>query len=163
MICTGYNKHITSLLMNQQILWKLILNDGTEIWSDFDLPNEKDPWTRAKQYCNNNGKQIVEVRVIVPGQSEVTVFNDVAGLNNILIVRGISKDINDSSETIYSFMTFGKLEEDGFIHTKKFYWPECAFAVNDEIRELTPENQKLLYTKIITCSESCKCQKDKQT
>ena len=149
--------------MKQQILWKLILDDGTEIWSDFDLPEQKDPWTRARHYCNNNNKDIIEVKVIVPGQPEVMVFKDNDGLNNILIVRGMAKDINDSGETIYSFMTFGKLEEDGLIYVKKFYWPECAFAVNDEIRELTPENQKLLHTKINRCSESCKCQKDKQT
>ena len=76
MICTGYNAHITGLLMQQQVLWKLILNDGTEIWSDFDVPDKKDPWVRARQYCNNNTKDIVEVKVIVPGQPEVQVFRN---------------------------------------------------------------------------------------
>lgn len=162
MICTGYNEHITSLLMNQQILWKLILKDGTEIWSDFDLPDLKDPWTRAKNYCNNNNKDIIEVKVIVPGNPEHTVFYNENGLDKIFIVRGMAKDINESGETIYSFMSFGKVEEDELIHVKRFYWPECSFGQSEEIREMTLENQKLLYNKIKRCSSNCECQKKEQ-
>lgn len=162
MLCTGYNAHITHLLMNQQVLWKCILDDGTEVWSDFDVPNQKDPWTRVRQHCNNNGKDIVEVRVIVPGQPEYTVFKDLNGLDGLLIVRGTAKDINDVSETTYSFVTFGQIEEDGLIHIKRFYWPECAFGSLSEVREITPENEALLYRRRKNCGESCKCQSSKQ-
>ena len=158
MICTGYNAHITGLLMNQQILWKLILNDGTEIWSDFDLEGKKDPWDRARIYCNNNGKDIIEVRAIVPGQPEFTVYRDENGLDKILIVRGVCKDIYGVDETVYGFMTFGKLEDDGLIHVKRFYWPDCAFGTSEEIRKVTPENEVLLYKKIKRCSGDCTCQ-----
>lgn len=161
MICTGYNAHITSLLMKQQILWKLILNDGTEVWSDFDLPETKDPWTRARHYCNNNSKDIIEVKVVIPGNPEQTVFRDENGLDKIFLIRGMAKDINDTGETIYSFMSFGKVEDDGLIHVKKFYWPECSFGASEEIREVTPENEKLLYKKITRCSDDCKCSKSK--
>ena len=64
MICTGYNSHITGLLMNQQILWKLILENGLEVWSDFDVENLEDPWTRARKYCNEYELNIVEIREI---------------------------------------------------------------------------------------------------
>ena len=162
MICTGYNEHITKLLMNQQILWKLILDNGTEIWSDFDIEGQKDPWTRARHYCNNNNKNIVEIKVIVPGNPEHTVFQDSNGLDNILIIRGMAKDINDTGETIFSFMSFGKLESDGLIHVKRFYWPECSFGISEEVREVTIENEKLLYKKTKRCSDNCKCQEKKQ-
>lgn len=163
MICTGYNSHITGLLMQQQVLWKLILNDGTEIWSDFDIPNQKDPWTRARQYCNNNNKDIIEVKVIVPGQPEYQVFRNESGLDGLLIIRGTAKDVNDSGETIYSFVTFGKIEDDGLIHVRRFYWPECAFGTSEEIREITPENQNLIYYRINRCGEDCSCQSSKLT
>ena len=159
MICTGYNERITGLLMSQQILWKCIFDDGTEGWSDFDLPDAKDPWTRVRQYCNNNNKDIVEVKVIVPGNPEQTVFKDLDGLDNILIVRGMAKDISDDSETVFGFMTFGQLKEDCKIYTIRFYWPECAFGTYEENRELTKENEALLYRRKKICDENCTCQK----
>lgn len=162
MICTGYNGHITGLLMRQQILWKCILDDNTEVFSDFDIENQKDPWTRLRNYCYNNNKNIIEVKVVIPGNPEQTVFKDLNGLNNILIVRGTAKDINDSGETIFSFMTFGQLQDDGFIHVQKFYWPECSFAEHEEIRHVTPENENLLYRKRKRCEENCTCQSNEQ-
>lgn len=147
MICTGYNAHITRLLMNQQILWKLKLKSGTEVWSDFDVEGLTDPWTRAKEHCNDSGDDIVSVSVIVPGQPELTVYSDENGLNNLLILRGTAKNITDTEETIYAFMTFGRLEDDGLVHVRKFFWPECSFLQSEEIRELTPENRNLLYVK----------------
>jgi hypothetical protein len=147
--------------MRQQVLWKCILNDGSEAWSDFDVPNQKDPWTRLRHYCYNNNIEIKEVRVVVPGNPEQVVFTGDPYLNNIMIVRGTAKDINDSGETIYSFMTFGKVEDDGLIHVKRFYWPECHFGTYQEVREITPENKLLLYTKN-KCGDSCKCQSNEQ-
>jgi len=147
MICTGYNSHITRLLMNQQILWKLRLESGIEVWSDFDIEELSDPWTRAKEYCVKTKENIISVSVIVPGQPELAVFSDEKGLDSLLILRGVAKNITDTEETVYSFMTFGRLEEDGMIHTKKFFWPECSFLESEEIRELTHENRQLLYVK----------------
>lgn len=163
MICTGYNSHITGLLMSQQILWKLILDDGTEIWSDFDMPDLEDPWTRARKYCNDNGKGIVEVRVIVPGQPENMVYRDENGLDKILIVRGVCKDIYGIDEVAYGFMTFGKVEDDGLVHVKRFYWPECAFGTSEELRKLTIDNEQLLFYSKKECGSNCKCQKNKQS
>lgn len=163
MICTGYNSHITGLLMSQQILWKLVLSNGTEVWSDFDLPDTEDPWTRARNYCNENNLDIVEVRVIVPGQPESLVYRDESGLDKILIVRGVCKDIYGIDEVVYGFMTFGKVEDDGLIHVKRFYWPECAFGTSEEIRKITMDNEQLLYYRNKPCGEKCKCQKKEQT
>lgn len=147
MICTGYNAHITSLLMNQQILWKLKLASGTEIWSDFDVKDQEDPWTRAKQYCHDNDESIVALKIIIPGQPEVDALQNEDGLDKFFVMRGTAKDITDAEETVYGFITIGKLESDGLIHVKKFFWPECSFLESEEIREITPENEKLLYVK----------------
>jgi len=161
MICKGYNEHIINLLANQQILWKCTLLDGTEVLSDFDMPNYKDPWTRLRQYCYNNNAKISKVAVIVPGNPEQEVYSDPTGLDNILIIRGISKDINEVEETTYSFMTFGQLKEDNLIYVTRFYWPECKFGTYSEIRQLTPENEELLYRQRNTCGDNCSCQTEK--
>lgn len=145
MVCTGYNSHITSLIMRQQLLWKLTLDDGSEIWSDFDLPGVPDPWTRAKDYLNEMNKKVVKASVIAPGQPEVPVLEDHNGLRNFFIMRGSAKSITDDEETLYCFLSFAKLEEDGLIHVKKFFWPECSLLESEEIRGVTPENQSLLY------------------
>lgn len=158
MICKGYNEHILDLLMKQQVLWKCILSNGEQVWSDFDVPGLKDPWTRLRHYCNNNNIDIVEVRAIVPGNPEQVVYTSDTYLDNILIIRGHAKDINDAGETVYSFMTFGKLEDDGKIHVIRFYWPECHFGTYVEIREVTPDNEELLYRKKKRCEEGCSCQ-----
>ena len=162
MICTGYNEHIISLLNNQQILWKLVLNDGTEIWSDFDIPESKDPWDRAKIYCNNNNKEILKVYVIVPGDIPILIYEDDNGLNEFFIIRGIIKDINNNDPMVYRYMSFGKLEDDNLIHVRKFYWPHYEFSQSEEIRTITDENKKLLYKKVKRCSEKCKCQEKEQ-
>lgn len=147
-ICTGYNNHIIQLLSNQQILWKLKLRSGLEIWSDFDSPeNGRDPWTRAKSYLGESNEDLIKISVIVPGQPETTVFSNEAGLDRVFIMRGSAKNITDSEETLYSFMSFGMVENDGLIHVKRFFWPDCAFLKSEEVREITPENEKLLYVK----------------
>lgn len=163
MICRGYNQHILDLLMKQQVLWKCILSNGEECWSDFDVLDQKDPWTRLRYYCYNNNIDIKEVYVIVPGNPIQKVYSSETYLDNIILIRGHAKDINDSGETVYSFMTFGKVEEDGKIHVKRFYWPECQFGTHEEIREITPENEQLLYKRKNRCKENCECQKEEQS
>lgn len=146
MICSGYNAHIIKLLMDQQILWKLKLKSGTDIWSDFDIENFDDPWTRAKEYCRINKENIITVEVIVPGQEPIEVFHDENGLDEIFISRGIAKNITDIDETAYTFMVFGQLKNNK-LYIKKFFWPECEFLATEEIRELTDENKNLIYVK----------------
>lgn len=163
MICTGYNSHILNLLDKQMILWKCVLENGTEVLSDFDIPDAKDPWTRLKNYCNNNNLNIIEVRVICPGMPEQTIFKDKNGLDNFFIIRGASKDILDSDDIVFRFMSFGILKDDGNIHVKKFYWPQFALGQSEEIRNLTEENKHLLFKKIKICGDNCSCQtKNKQ-
>jgi hypothetical protein len=161
MICTGYNQHILSLLDKQTILWKCILSNGVHAWSDFDIPGEKDPWTRLKIYCCNNNLDVVEVRVMCPGMPEQVIFQDGDGLDNFFITRGISKDILDDEDMTFSFMSFGIKKEDGNIHVKKFYWPQFELGLSEEVRLLTSESQKILYTKRKKCKEDCSCQESK--
>lgn len=163
MICTGYNKHVTNLLDKQEILWKCILDDGTQVLSDFDLEGEKDPWTRLKIYCNNNQKDIVEVRVMCPGMPETTIYKDDNGLDQFFIIRGVFKDLTDDDAMVFKYMSFGKLEEDGKIHVSRFYWPEFNLIEASEVRNVTPENLELLYKKKKLCGDNCTCQKDEQT
>jgi hypothetical protein len=161
MICTGYNQHILSLLDSQTILWKCILSNGVHVWSDFDIPDQKDPWTRLKIYCHNNNLDIVEVRVMCPGMPEQVIFEDSNGLDNFFITRGISKDILDDEDITFSFMSFGIKKEDGDIHVKKFYWPQFELGLSEEVRLLTSESQKILYTKQKKCKKDCSCQESK--
>jgi hypothetical protein len=164
MICTGYNPHIFKLLQNQEIIWKCKLNDGTVVWSDFDNPEylDRDPWTRLKIYCDNNNKFIVEVKVTCPGMPEIVVYNEPNGLDNIFITRGMSRDINDDDSIPFRFMCFGRLAEDNKIYVQKFYWPEFELAEYNEVRDLTVENDKLLYKKKKICGDNCKCQSTEQ-
>ena len=163
MICTSYNQHTMKLLHSGEILWRCILSDGTSAISDFDIEDQKDTWTRLKIYCYNNNLNITEVKVICPGMPEETIFEDKNGLDNFFISRGISKDITDNDTMTYKYMCFGILKDDNKIHVKKFHWPEFALAQNEEIRELTLENDNLMYKQNKRCKENCKCQSKEQT
>lgn len=162
MICTGFNAHILSLLEKQEILWKCILDDGTCVWSDFDIPDQKDPWTRLKLYCNNNNKNIVEVKVLCPGMPETSIYKDDRGLDNFLITRGVIRDLNDDDSMIFRFMCFGKLNDQGSVDVTKFYWPEFELKEGSEVRQMTPENDALLYKRLKTCGDDCTCQSNEQ-
>lgn len=162
MICTSYTPHTIKLLHGGEILWRCILSDGTSAISDFDVEDQKDPWTRLKIYCNNNNLNITEVKVICPGMPEETIFEDKNGLDNFFISRGISKDITNNDTMTYKYMCFGILKDDNQIHVKKFHWPEFALAQNEELREITPENNNLMYKKKQRCKENCKCQSKEQ-
>lgn len=153
MICTGYNPHIISLIMAQQVLWKCVLDDGTSVYSDFDYPELKDPWTRLKHYCHNNRRNINEVYAIVPGQPEQLIFKDENGLDGLFLSRGHSENINFNDHTIHSFVVFGLVGNDNKIYVRRFYWPECQLGTHEEIREITPENQSLIYYK----KDICRC------
>lgn len=162
MVCTSFNRDILVLLDRQEILWKCILDNGKEIWSDFDVPDIKDPWTRLKEYCYNNNHKVIEVRVLCPGMPEQTIFEDKEGLFNFFIIRGMSKELTDNSDMVYKFMSFGILKEDNKIHVKKFYWPQFALGQGEEVRELTPENDALLLKKRKICKDDCKCQEKRR-
>jgi hypothetical protein len=162
MVCNSFNRDILILLDKQEILWKCILDNGTEVWSDFDIPDQKDPWTRLKHYCDNNNYKVIEVRALCPGMPEQTIFQDPDGLDNFFIIRGISKELTDSSDIVYKFMSFGIMKDDGKIHVKKFYWPQFALGESEEIRELTPENESLLFKKRKKCEDGCTCQQKRR-
>ena len=162
MICTGYNQHVLSLLDNQEILWKCILDDGTQVLSDFDVPDEKDPWTRLSIYCYNYNKNMVEVTALCPGMPETSIYKDEEGLDNFFITRGVTKDLNEDNGVVFRFMCFGKLNEEGSISVTKFYWPEFELKQSSEVRLMTPENNALMYKKRKTCGDSCKCQSKEQ-
>lgn len=164
MICKAYNAHIRKLIDQQNILWKCILSDGTEVWSDFNSPEyEKDPWTRLKIYCANNNLNINKVIVLAIGAREETVFEDENGLDGIFIVRGMSRDLMVDSSIEYKFVSFGLLNKDtDTILVKKYFWPECAFEKNIEERLLTLDNEKLMFFKKKMCGDNCKCQSIEQ-
>lgn len=160
MICKSYNPEIRSLIVDQKlVLWKCILSNGEEAWSDY-YTEGKDPWIRLKHYCNNNGIDIVEIKVLAYGIREQTVYKDESGLDGIFIIRGASKDLSaTSNNVVYNYLAFGKVnKQTNIIETQKFYWPECSFDEIFEYREITAENKKLIYEKIKRCKENCECQ-----
>lgn len=148
MICTQYNRHIIKLLKSPTILWKCILDDGTEVLSDFDMEDMADPWTRLKEYCIANKRNIVEARAMPPGMPEFTVYKDVDGLDGLLLKRGAAKSLLDGVENNYQFLVFGLLQADGMLHVKNFYWPQCELGLDEEIRELTEENKLIIWRRL---------------
>jgi hypothetical protein len=165
MLCTSFDSHIRKLRIEKhEVIWKCILSDGKEAWSDFDREGHKDPWTKLKEYCNNNNVDIVEVRVSAVGIPEQTVYINSKGMDGFFISRGISKDLfieNDQDSITYKYLVFGKLSDSGDqIYVKKFYWPECKFSETLEIRAITEDNMKLMYFKRKTCGENCTCQEN---
>lgn len=158
MICKSYNQNIRELIMDRKIvLWKCILSNGEEAWSDFIAMN--DPWVKLKNYCYNNNVNILEVRVLALGIREQTVFEDKDGLDGLIITGGISKDISDDSGLTYSFLSFGLLDkEKNEIKVKKFFWPECEFDDYEEVRTVTEENKEKILHKRKVCGEHCSCQ-----
>lgn len=165
MLCKSYNPQIRSLMVDQKlVLWKCILSNGEEIWSDY-YESQKDPWIRLREYCYNNKIDIVEVRVLAYGIREQTVFQDDSGLDGVFIIRGISKDLSGSSDGItYNYLAFGKLNnETNLVETSMFYWPECAFSERYEERVLTDENKRMMHFKRKVCGDNCTCQSKKRT
>jgi hypothetical protein len=166
MICTGYDGYLRSLRVDKhEVLWRCILSNGKEAWSDFDRPEyDKDPWTRLKIYCNNNNVDILEVRVNAVGIPEQTVYINPKGMDGFFITRGITKDLytNEGADGItYKYLAFGKLSDAGDqVFVKKFYWPECKFSETLETRAVTEDNMKLMYFKRKTCGENCECQEN---
>lgn len=158
MVCKQYNADIRKLIHQKYILWKCYLSNGEEIWSDYNT-EAKDPWIRTKNYCRNNGIDIVKVTVLVIGAPEQTVYEDSNGLDGIFIIRGMAKDIMGTDETVYKYIAFGLLNKDKqIIDVKKYYWPECSFDSFTEERSITPENKELLYFKRNKpCESDCTC------
>jgi len=152
-VCTGFDAYIRSLRVDrQEVIWKCILSNGQEVWSDFDRPEvDEDPWTRLKKYCNENSLDIVEVKVNAVGIPEQSVYVNPKGMDGFFITRGMSKDLFDDSGNTgitYKYLAFGKLSDSkDVVYVKKFYWPECRFSENLEKRQATEENLKLMYFK----------------
>lgn len=166
MICTSFNAHIRKLRVeNKEIIWKCKLDDGIVVWSDFDVENIPDPWTRLKQHCKDNGRKVIEVWVGSMGIPEQKVFENPNGIDGFFITRGISKDLflaDTENGITYKYLAFGKLSDSGDkVFVKKFYWPECKFSENFETREVTEDNIALMIFNP-PCSENCKCQKKEQ-
>lgn len=148
MICTEINEHMKSLIRELEILWSVILNDGTEVFSDYNAPGlTYQPWLRLQEYCNTSNKYIIQVNCIMFGADKKIIFEDKNGLDGIFVHRGVSKDIvlndDESGDTGISYkQLIVGLWRNGtnIIDVKKFSWPENDLEPYNQTRSLTVNN-----------------------
>jgi hypothetical protein len=152
-ICTSVDQHIKSLIRNVEILWKVTLNDGTVVYSDFYRPKiDLAPWLRLKNHCIKTNTFVIKVECIMLGVDPLVMFEDENGLDGILILRGSSKDItiNDDGDPgiAYKHLIVGVLRADNdIIDVRKFSWPENVLEPFEQTRKLTIDNLKLMIFK----------------
>jgi hypothetical protein len=152
MICTRIDEHFKSLIRDMEILWSVILDDGTEVYSDYYVENLDSPWVRLKEYCESNGRYIVRVNCIMFGADKFVMAYDPNGLDGVIVNRGLTKEIsiNDSGDpgVAYKHLVCGVLRPDTtIVDVKKFSWPENALEPFIQTRALTLNNLSLMIFK----------------
>lgn len=152
MICTQLNGHIKDLIRKLEILWKVELDDGTNVYSDYYIPYLDSPWMRLQKYCKENNRYITSVSCLMFGADEFIMFQNSEGLDGVFVTRGASKDIviseNGESGVSYKHLIVGVLSGDGgSINVRKFSWPENALEPFEQTRELTKNNLELMIFK----------------
>lgn len=153
MICTRINEHIKTLIRDLEILWCAVLNDGTEVYSDYYIDDLPPPWIRLKEYCEKEKKYIKTIKCIMFGADPFIMFHDESGLDGIFVVRGMSKDIVINDDGIdnglaYKHLIVGLLEDNMTdIHVKKFSWPENELEPYNQSRVLTNDNFSIMIFK----------------
>lgn len=149
-ICTSIDQHIKSLIRTTEILWRVTLDDGLEVISDFHRPSlDVAPWHRLKNHCKKMNKYITKVECLMLGIDPFVMFHHPDGLDGVLVLRGASKDmtINDdcSPGTAYKHLIVGVLRpECDIIDVRKFSWPENVLEPFEQTRLLTNDNFKLM-------------------
>lgn len=152
MICTHQDSYIKERIRSLDILWRVTLNDGTTIYSDYERPdNPRSPWLRLKDHCSDNNLFATKIEVIMFGAPITTMFENENGLDGFFIVRGSSKDLNlftDEPGPSYKQLVVGLLRDnEDIIDVKKFCWPENELEQFNQTRILTPDNAKLMLFK----------------
>lgn len=152
-ICTTIDQHMKSLIRSVEILWRVTLNDGTVVHSDYYRPRfDEAPWYRLKNHCLKTSTFVTKVECIMLGIDPLVMFEDQNGLDGLFILRGSSKDItiNDDGDPgiAYKHLIVGVLRPEGdIIDVRKFSWPENILEPFEQTRKLTIDNLKLMIFK----------------
>lgn len=154
MICTEYNNYIKTLVRNREMLWCVTLNNNIKVYSDYynpSYPIDDFPWYRLKKYCEQNNVFPCKVEAIILGAPRTIMAENPLGLDGLFIVRGASKDLlMESAEegTSYKQLIVGVLDKKkDQINVTKFCWPENEREAGFEVRQITPENARLMFFK----------------
>ncbi len=149
-ITIGIDSYIKNLIRNLEMMWTVTLNNGVVVYSDY-YRYDLDPWTRLRNYCNQNNLYPVKVKSLMFGAPEITMLEDPNGLNPFFIKRGTVKDLE--IDTYSNSISYKKLivgvynDPTNKIDVRKFCWPENHLEPSIETRLLTVENIESMFFK----------------
>ena len=151
MICKTRDGYMKKLIQTDlMISWKITLTDGTTVYGDYDRPNCENPWSRLKDYCEQNKVVPKKVELHMFGAPKEVFFENENGLDGILVMRGMAKDqaMDGSHSQSFQTMTVSLLRGDcSKIDVAKYTWPINDFEKKRQVRNLTEDNLKLMIFK----------------
>lgn len=150
-LTTKVDYFIKNLIRNKQLVWVVTLNNGQEVYSDFERDGLEHPWERLKKHLGDSGLYAIKVRVLGLGAPQHTLHENLSGIDGFFILRSVVKDVSlEAGEDPLQFQSiiFGVWDEqDKMVKVKIFYWPEQDMWPTTEVRSLTTENLSYMIFK----------------
>jgi hypothetical protein len=151
MICTVQDGYMKTLIRSLEMLWRVKLNDGTVVYSDYNRPEINEaPWVRLKKYCSDTGLYPVKIEALMFGAPTLVMAENEAGLDGVFILRGSAKDYDSETGegTSYRHLIVGVLDDEkDIINVTKFSWPANSLDPFNQTRLVTKENAELMFFK----------------
>jgi len=157
-VCVEKDEYIRELIRSTKMTWKITLTDGTIVWGDPDRynvngeePEDKKPWNRLREYCNEKNLSVTKVQVICMGAPEDVLFEDPDGADGIFVKRGFSRsqDMETGHSQAFQNLLVGVLNEEGNeIDVVKYSWPHNQFEDFEQKRIPTEENVSEMLFKV---------------
>lgn len=148
-LTTSYDIYIKNLLLEMEIVWVITLNDGTQVYSDYNKPDLENPWIRLVRHLQNTGLYPIKIEAMSFGRPNQVIFENNEGLNGIFIKRGVIKevDVQTFTDVIQAKkMSFGYYNPSkNLIDVRIVSWPHVESAPTFEERLLTQENLEYMY------------------
>ena len=150
MICTKFDSYMEDLCHRKLMMsWKILLNDGTTVYGDYDKSAYQNPWDRLRCYCEENNAFITKIELYMFGAPHEVFFEDENGLDGFFIVRGAAKNqtLDGSFSQSFQTLTVGLLNDEcSEIIVKKFCWPLNEFEQSHTTRGMSQENlNKMIF------------------
>jgi hypothetical protein len=135
---------IKNLIRNKQLIWVVTLNNGQDVYSDFEREGLEHPWNRLRKHLGDSGLCVTKVRVMGLGAPVHVLHEDPNGIDGFFILRGVVKDVSlEAGEDPLQFqnIVFGVWDDEKQkVKVKIFFWPEQDQWPTEETRSLTTEN-----------------------
>jgi hypothetical protein len=142
---------IKELIRRKQLVWVVTLNNGQEVYSDFERENLEHPWERLRKHLGDSGLYATKVRVMGLGAPVHVLHENPDGIDGFFILRSVVKDVSlEAGEDPLQFQSiiFGVWDDqDKIVKVKMFYWPEQDMWPTEEVRSLTTENLSYMIFK----------------